>query len=44
MRHLKIIATPHIAYNSDYTDTLGNKMMIDNIEAWLGGKPINLVS
>jgi len=43
IKHSKIIATPHIAYNSDYTDTLANKMMIDNIEGWLNGKPINLV-
>lgn len=43
LKHPRILATPHIAYNSDYTDKLGNKMMIDNIEAWLNGDPVNLV-
>lgn len=43
LQHSKILATPHIAYNTDYTDALGNKMMIDNIEAWIKGRPINLV-
>lgn len=42
-KHPKIIATPHIAYNTDYTDALGNKMMIDNIEEYLNNKPINLI-
>ena len=42
-KHPKILATPHIAYNTDITDRTGNGMMIDNIEAWLKGKPINLV-
>lgn len=43
LKHPKILATPHIAYNTDYTDALGNKMMIDNIEAWIKGKPINVI-
>ncbi len=43
VKHPKILATPHIAYNSDYTDKLGNKMMIDNIEAYLNDNPINLI-
>ncbi|MCK5642644.1 MAG: hydroxyacid dehydrogenase [Gammaproteobacteria bacterium] len=43
LKHPKIIATPHIAYNTDYTNILGNKMMIDNIEAYLKNKPINLI-
>lgn len=42
-KHPNILATPHIAYNTDYTDELGNEMMIDNIEAYLDGKPINLI-
>lgn len=39
----KVLATPHMAYNSDITDRIGNKMMIENIKAWIKGKPINLV-
>jgi len=42
-KHSKILATPHIAYNTDVTARIGNDMMIDNIEAWIKGNPINLV-
>jgi len=42
-KHPKILVTPHIAYNTDVTARVGNDMMIDNIEAWLKSKPINLV-
>lgn len=41
--HPKILATSHIAYNTDVTDRKASKMMIDNIEAYLKGIPINLV-
>lgn len=41
--HPKILATPHISYNTDVTSRIGNGMMIDNVEAWIKGKPINLV-
>lgn len=41
-RHPKVYATPHIAGFSDVTTRIGNDMMIDNIEAWLKGKPINV--
>jgi phosphoglycerate dehydrogenase-like enzyme len=43
LKHPRILATPHIAYNSDTTARVGNDMMIDNIEAYLAGKPTNLV-
>jgi phosphoglycerate dehydrogenase-like enzyme len=39
----KVLATPHIAYLSDVSTKLTNDMMIDNVEAWIGGKPINLL-
>lgn len=39
----KVIATPHIAYNTDATARFCNDMMIENIEAYLNGKPINLL-
>ena len=44
LQHSKIIATPHVAYNTDVTDRVGNQIMIDNIEAYLNKKPINLVN
>lgn len=41
--HPKILATPHIAFNTDVSSRVGVDMMINNIEAWLNGLPINLV-
>lgn len=41
--HSKVLATPHIAYNTDATNRKSNRMMIDNIETYLKGKSINLV-
>jgi len=43
LAHNKIIATPHIAWGTDVNDELGNKMIIDNIEAYINGNPINLI-
>lgn len=43
-QHPKILATPHIAYRSDVTTRVANDMMIANIEAWVVGKPINIVT
>jgi phosphoglycerate dehydrogenase-like enzyme len=37
----KVLATPHISYQSDVTIKVSNDMMIDNVEAWIKGKPIN---
>jgi len=39
----RILATPHIAFNTDVTARVANDMMIDNIEAFLKGDPINLL-
>lgn len=41
--HPKILVTPHIAYQTDTTNRVANDRMIENIEAWLEGKPINLL-
>lgn len=43
LKHPKIIATPHIAYNTDVSASECNRMMIDNIEAYLNGQPQNLI-
>lgn len=43
LNHPKILVTPHIAFNTDVTKRVSYDMMIDNIEAWLNKKPINLV-
>lgn len=41
--HPKVVATPHIAYNSKATARKANDIMIDNVEAWIKGNPINIV-
>lgn len=43
LKHPKVLVTPHIAYQTDVTNRVANDMMIDNIEAYLKGKPINLL-
>lgn len=43
LAHPKILVTPHIAYQTDITNRVANDMMIENIEAYLKGKPINLL-
>lgn len=37
-----VIATPHISYQSDVSIRISNDMLIDNVEAWIKGKPINI--
>ncbi|MFA6513719.1 MAG: NAD(P)-dependent oxidoreductase [Patescibacteria group bacterium] len=41
--HPQILATPHIAHNTEVSNKVGHQMMIDNVEAYLKGKPINLI-
>lgn len=43
-KHSKILATPHIAFHTDMTERVANDIMIDNVEAWVKKKPINLVN
>jgi phosphoglycerate dehydrogenase-like enzyme len=43
IKHPKILATPHVAYDTDVTDCVCNDMAIDNVEAWVKGKPLNIV-
>ena len=42
--HPKVLLTPHVAYNTDYSIKRGYDIMIDNIESFVKGKPINLVN
>lgn len=44
LKHPNVIATPHISYNSEKSAVLGNDVMIDNVEAWIKGKPQNLLN
>ena len=40
----KVIVTPHVAYNTDYAQWRGKEMQIDNIEAFVKGRPINITN
>ncbi|PIP30999.1 hydroxyacid dehydrogenase, partial [bacterium (Candidatus Howlettbacteria) CG23_combo_of_CG06-09_8_20_14_all_37_9] len=42
--HPKIIATPHISFHTETTIKTANDIMIDNVEAWINGNPINIVN
>lgn len=42
--HPKILATPHISWNSESEARRANDMMIDNIESWINKKPINILN
>lgn len=43
MKHPKVLATPHIARFADTTERKANRIMIDNIESYVKGRPINIV-
>lgn len=43
LEHPRVYVTPHIAFNTDVERKMSNDMMIDNVEAWVKGKPINVV-
>lgn len=43
LKHSKVMTTPHVSYQSDVTVRVSNGMMIENIEAWIKGKPQNIV-
>ena len=40
----KILLTPHVAWKTDYAVRKSYDIMIDNIEAFIKGSPINLVN
>lgn len=44
LEHPRVYVTPHIAYNSEMSSKMGNDIMIDNVEAWLNGKPQNILN
>lgn len=43
LNHPKILVTPHVSYNSEMSRQMGADIMIDNVEAWIKGKPQNIV-
>ena len=42
-KHPKILATPHISARTKNSYQTSNNIMVKNVEAWLKGKPINLI-
>ncbi len=42
VNHPKVYVTPHISYNSEKARQTGADIMIDNVEAWIKGKPQNV--
>ncbi len=44
MKHSKVLATPHVAYSAEKSNVMGFDIAIDNIEAWLNGRPQNVVT
>jgi len=43
LHHPKVFVTPHISYNSEMSMQVGNDIMIDNVEAWVKGRPQNVL-
>ncbi len=39
-----ILCTPHVAYSAESSMLKGNDVAIDNIEAWIKGKPQNILN
>lgn len=44
LKHPKAYVTPHISYNTPLSMKTGNDIMISNVEAWIQGKPQNVVN
>lgn len=42
--HSRILITPHVAFKTDFAVSCGYDIMIDNIEAFLKGRPQNIVN
>jgi len=44
VKHDKILATPHIAFATKQASTNAMEIMVQNVEAYLGGKPQNVLT
>jgi phosphoglycerate dehydrogenase-like enzyme len=44
LKHPKVYVTPHISYSTPLSFKMGCDVMIDNVEAYVKGKPINLLT
>ena len=44
LAHPKVLATPHISWSATKSLQVGSDIMIDNVEAFIKGKPQNVVT
>ena len=44
LNHPKVYVTPHVSYGTPLSMKIGNDIMIDNVEAFIKGKPQNVVT
>lgn len=44
LSHDRVLVTPHVSYNTPMSMKLGADVMIDNVEAFINGKPQNVVT
>lgn len=44
LAHPKVLATPHISWSSTKSLQVGSDIMIDNVEAYINGKPQNVLN
>lgn len=44
LSHERVLVTPHVSYNTPMSMKLGADVMIDNVEAFIKGKPQNVVT
>lgn len=44
LKHSKVHVTPHVSYSSEKARKTGVDIMIDNVEAYIKGKPQNIVT
>lgn len=44
LNHPKVLVTPHVAFSAKEASAQGREIAIQNIEAYLGGKPQNILS
>lgn len=42
--HPRVYVTPHVSYNSEMSRKVGADVMIDNVEAYIKGKPQNVLT
>ena len=42
--HSRVVVTPHNAFNTEEADRKSYELVVENIRAWIEGKPQNVVT